>query len=303
MKRIILLNLLAALSLILPLVVSLIGPPATVDAQGPTPDGLVLWNKLGSEDEVLNSEVGAGFGTRPGVIYVDGLYGGALATTGGETGGGGYLTMSPDDFFPADKTRGTVEVWIQKRIQRFIPYQTPLVTIFGHQYYSGIHDYQSIMGCWNDGVSGRGGLQLRLTDGGFTYHFANDWDWDNVPIHQWVHVAFVWDLDGIDGTSDKLRIYRDGIVTAANTDSIPDIMHDTRQVRILGHHAYSRFGEPTAYLDNIIVWKYAKTDFSDRFTESPIGEEFVPEWGSMALLSSGLMALAGYATLRWRTRE
>ena len=31
--------------------------------------------------------------------------------------------------------------------------------------------------------------------------------------------------------------------------------------------------------------------------------EFVPEWGSVALLGSGLVGLAGYATLRWRTRE
>ena len=31
--------------------------------------------------------------------------------------------------------------------------------------------------------------------------------------------------------------------------------------------------------------------------------EFVPEWGSIALLGSGLAGLAGYATLRWRTRE
>jgi len=32
-------------------------------------------------------------------------------------------------------------------------------------------------------------------------------------------------------------------------------------------------------------------------------EEFVPEWGSIALLSSGLTGLAGYATLRWRRRD
>jgi hypothetical protein len=32
-------------------------------------------------------------------------------------------------------------------------------------------------------------------------------------------------------------------------------------------------------------------------------EEFVPEPGTILLLGSGLMGLAGYAGLRWRTRE
>jgi hypothetical protein len=37
--------------------------------------------------------------------------------------------------------------------------------------------------------------------------------------------------------------------------------------------------------------------------EEPMEEEFVPELGSLALLGSGLMGLAGYAGLRWRTRR
>jgi hypothetical protein len=34
----------------------------------------------------------------------------------------------------------------------------------------------------------------------------------------------------------------------------------------------------------------------------PPEPEFVPEWGSIALFGSGLMGLAGYASLRWRKR-
>jgi hypothetical protein len=127
----------------------------------------------------------------------------------------------------------------------------------------------TIIAYWSDGVTGGGGLHFQVRDKDNVIRPANDVAWDQVPMYQWVHVAFVWDVGGIGGTQDRLRIYRDGVLVAANQDDFATVRQDSRIVKILGHHAYSRFGQPTAYLDNLKVWNYAKTDFSDRFIESP----------------------------------
>jgi len=55
---------------------------------------------------------------------------------------------------------------------------------------------------------------------------------------------------------------------------------------------------------NAVVTEVGATvDGLDGIAFLPLEEEFVPEPGTVLLLGSGLMGLAGYAGLRWRSRE
>ena len=277
-------------------------------------DGLVLWNKLGSMNEALNSEFGPSFEIRQDggdVLFLDGVFGNGLATTGGTANlgpAGGYLLMNPDDFFAADKTRGTVEFWTQKQLPNLIAYQTPTVTFFGGSHFAT--GYFSLWAEWHIGVSGPGFINFSVYDG--ESHSATDYGFELLPAGQWVHMAFVWDGDGIEGSPDDVRIYRDGDLVASHEGRFSEVVDlccvgyscgenycaDGYELRVLTNHEGRRLPGcpqypsgfcPAAYMDNIRVWDHAITDFSNRFIESPFPDSDIVSIDSIAAPEDGFM--------------
>lgn len=240
-------------------------PPSAVP---PTPDNLVLWNKLGSDEEVLHSEVGEN-GTVVGTAYA---YEPAVFDNGyvRKAINANYLAF-PATVVDGLRQRGAIEMWIVPKVPNPAPYAYGVFGLTGtpygwgwgalpqhHSYNLGLH--------WGDGVTGRGLTGMV----GFDAQFVN------TPIEaaQFVavpgvpfHAALVWDIDGIEETNDTVRVYRDGTMvgsSAALWNPAGANLYDI----VLGFSPDSG-GYDKFITDNLLVWNVAKTDFSGRFQEDP----------------------------------
>ena len=109
----------------------------------------------------------------------------------------------------------------------------------------------------------------------------------------WVHLAGVWDRNGIDNSADKIRLYVNGDDVASTTiegwgtavGQYADIAGGNDQ-NIAGQFA----------IDNLKVYDTALTDFSDRFIEAS-----VPEPANSCLVVVGLLVI-GASRAAWRGR-
>lgn len=96
---------------------------------------------------------------------------------------------------------------------------------------------------------------------------------------QWAHLAAVWDRAGIDGTSDKLRLYVNGQKVAATASATWGSAVGAR-ADIAGGNDGNIAGQ--FYLDNLKIFNYARTDFSNRLQE----DDGVPELGLLSVRAS-----------------
>jgi hypothetical protein len=109
----------------------------------------------------------------------------------------------------------------------------------------------------------------------------------SVSNGHWIHIAGVWNRWGIDGSSDTVRLYVDGEVVAAS--------HETdwgttpcAQRRSAGQ--WRCFTDVagcndtcanTFAVDNLKLWSYAKTHYSDRFAEGSSTEPGLLLWNKL----------------------
>jgi hypothetical protein len=276
--------------------VALMAPAAGRATAGPAvPSGLLLWNKLGSDHEVAHSEFGPNLATYDCSYYPCGLdvvgtlghpagvFGGAASITGGPyfPGARVHTALLRDDIMSPE--RGTVEVWYRQESDP-VPYSHNPHRIFGGPYsLVGLDE----VNLYNQDAFDSGDPRLH-----FSVWFGEEPSphtqpqtvaarsladgADGVPISQyngrWIHVAGVWDRNGIDGSTDTVRLYVDGQVVAASQESdwgattcshrLPGVDRCFLDVAGCNDTCADTFSE-----DNLKVWDYAKTDFGDRFQE------------------------------------
>lgn len=241
---------------------SLIVLVAAANAAFVAADEVVLWNKLGSVAEVLHSEVGPG-GTIHGSEYAFEPAQFGLGYVRKATGPN-YVSF-PGALLGQVTHRGTVEVWINPKVPRPVPFEYGIFDLVCGPYGAD----GNIMLTWGDGVSGQGLMgdvvfRLDRSDEAYTGPEAQQFvAAPGVPFH----AALCWDIQGIAGTTDTVRVYRDGELVNRSTMRWDPSGTDRRDI-ILGFSPDGQ-GQDKFITDNIVLWNYAKTVFTDRFLEAP----------------------------------
>jgi hypothetical protein len=234
--------------------------------------GLLLWNRLGSESEVSNSCVGPG-GKLSGGRFVQGRFGNGIELNMKEQLGVTFPVGA------ISAPAGCIEFWA--KLVNF-PAELPwgerpnLISVRDEQ------DNNCILLHFNgnDGVSGgtaNGGLCARLpgigsagtgTHGTWTYGRALA----GGDASEWHHYALVWCTAAMPGVGDgtrRMAVFVDGrLNTASWLGACPTpqalLLPKTGRFGFLTHQ-----GVPSGSVvfDNLKIWNYAKTDFSDRMKE------------------------------------
>jgi hypothetical protein len=261
------------------------------------PDGLIFWNRLGSIEEIANSEVGPCIQLAsyiypdwyeakiiPG-IFDNGLFINHDTNEGWSNDGANFFAI--DNYqMGLSPVKGTIEFWFKFKYD---------CSEFNHAYFLRTAD--SLVGhftdsktqtntymelCWNGWDYGSYGKRYVFAVGNSENRldvvnlFTPDYSAAPNGILEFytntsTHFAFVWDRNGIDGSSETMRIYVNGHCKATRS-GIWSVNGGMCRYLYLGTiPCYNNWDQDynavKGVMDNIKIWNYAKTNFSDRYSE------------------------------------
>jgi hypothetical protein len=268
------------------------------DGADPGTTGLLLWNRLGSAQEVRHSAYGpdltyfdchdrsflapiagqCGTDVRGKLRYVRGVHGRA-ATLGGRYFSTARVHTAVLRESILSPEHGAVEAWYRQRSNP-VPFKHNPHRIFGGPYSLTGADEVMLFS------------QDRLDSGDPRLHFEVFFGQEPPPFmlahvvaarslrdgrrgyrisrfnRHWIHIAGVWDRQGIAGTSDTVRLYVNGRVVAASKRNDWGTTPCGR--RVSARPAGACFTDVagcndtcarTFAVDELKVWNYARTDF------------------------------------------
>ena len=250
--------------------------PSVVWASG---SNVLLWNRLGSDVEVTNSEIGPD-GTIVGDIsYFPGKFGNGFKPdirTGDRN--------IPDNYVRFDGLNlgqeGTIEFWFQpdwiggwSHIRCILNYGKTGRAPIAFEY----NDWQDKLniGLWNEDVNDSNYVGRYIVP-------SSTPEWSTTEPF---HIAIVWDGTAVDN-ADKIKLYLNGnergTLVGAGSPTFADWSNDNYlhlACRINeGDWARHNWEGSDGVIDNLKIWDFAKADFSDRFEEGvpagPMGTVF-----------------------------
>ncbi|HQP34988.1 MAG TPA: hypothetical protein PLI95_07410 [Polyangiaceae bacterium] len=225
----------------------------------------LLWNTLGSQAEIEHSVVGP-HGTFKQGSFVAGQFGGAVEATYLQAGAVAF----PYDVLPGKA--GTIELWV-----KLVGMPAAMSTSWNPAVFALMDGDVGYLLAYNsnDG-GGRGGLigqvagRRRSTS---IWHYPYSYE-EVLGVGQaaaWHHYALIWDSAGIAGVPGELStvaIFVDGVRndTLAYDGSDTQFATPTKGTFML-YPEQSSLAQGSTVYDNLKIWDFAKTDFSDRTTE------------------------------------
>jgi hypothetical protein len=232
--------------------------------------GLLLWNKLGSLEEVTNSEVGANLFPGSGMVFKLGKYGNGLYIPQYKGVRSVHSPYSPREVIPLWSF--SIEFWFKR---------THDDEWDGHSFIQGAYENNGkgiVDLTGHSGYVGMWGIYTSILDnngkfvGRYNFDLKNKANWEAFyPKNEWIHLAISHDANWPLGK--RIKIFRNGVeLTDLKVEFETGNMDHVGQFGVNGFRignfiAWDRWGAG-GVLDNIKIWDYPKTDFADRFHES-----------------------------------